>query len=97
MISHPLDLEEIVMHRNLAIAGLLVLVLGFGVLVRSARAATNDRWIVRLYAGSQVVGTWQALDAGRVDGDSLVFRIDGGVEERVVRIQGTYSVEPTKR
>ena len=72
-------------------------VLILGVWLGRAHAATNDRWLVKLYAGSQVVGSWEALDAGRVEGESLVFRVDAGAHDRVVRISGTYSVEPAKR
>lgn len=49
--------------------------------------------VVRLYSGGQVVGEWQAVAPGRVEGDAYVFPVRKGVRDVDVRIRGTYSVE----
>jgi hypothetical protein len=48
---------------------------------------------VRLYSGEKLMGSWQAIGEGLVDGDSYVFNTASTLEPRMVRIQGTYSVE----
>ena len=50
-------------------------------------------YLIKLYEGGKIVGTWNALNAGRVDGQSLTFAINDEVNPRTVRIQGTYTVE----
>lgn len=63
----------------------------------SVHAQTEDRWVVRLYDGGKVVGTWEALGPGRMDGDSLLFTVEQGVRAREVRVAGTWSLEPLPR
>lgn len=52
-------------------------------------------YIVKLYAGEKVIGTWQSRDIGRVDGESLTFVVKGDfdINARTMRIQGVYTVE----
>ena len=61
--------------------------------LKVSQADTWKKAVVKLYSSGQVVGTWEALDVGTVEGDSLVFTIDRG---KTVRISGTYSVETIK-
>ena len=49
--------------------------------------------IVKLYAGGNVVETWEALDFGQADGEALVFSVGSDVTPRRVRIHGTWSIE----
>ena len=49
--------------------------------------------IVKLYAGSNVVQTWESLDFGQVDGETLIFTVGSDVSPQRVRIHGTWSIE----
>jgi hypothetical protein len=85
------------MRRSLVALVLLALVAAAGTALRAGSAAavvSSDTWTVRLYSGGEVVGTWEALDLGRVEGESLVFPVEDGVGTRQVRIAGTWSVAP---
>lgn len=53
-----------------------------------------ERAAVHLYSNGQVVGEWEAVGPGRVDGDTFVFPVRMGIEDREVRIRGTFSLEP---
>lgn len=48
---------------------------------------------VRLFDQGQVVGEWEAVGPGRVDGSTFVFPIRKGARELEVRISGTFSFE----
>ena len=48
---------------------------------------------VQLYSNGQVVGEWEAVGAGRVEGDTFVFAVRKGVQDVEVRIRGTFSYE----
>jgi hypothetical protein len=58
------------------------------------RADASGRWIVKLYSGPEVVGTWESLGPGKIDGGTLYFLVEQGVRTKEMRISGTYSVEP---
>lgn len=49
--------------------------------------------IVRLYSDGKLVGRWQAIDRGRMDGHCYVFHVKKGVREPEVRVCGTFVVE----
>jgi hypothetical protein len=53
----------------------------------------NKKCIVKLYSGSTVVGTWEALNFGQVEGETLVFTIGNDINPKKVRISGPWSVE----
>jgi len=70
-----------------AVAGLVVLPkLG-------STAVGPQKSTVKLYSGGEQVGEWEAIGAGREEGQSFVFRVNRGVREVEVRIRGTWSVE----
>ena len=48
---------------------------------------------VRLYSNGEVVGQWEAVGPGHVDGDTFVFPIRKGARDLDVRIRGTFSFE----
>ena len=51
------------------------------------------RYVVKLYSGSNMIATWEALDYGKIDGESLEFHFGDRKYPSRVRISGTYSVE----
>jgi len=50
---------------------------------------------VRLYSGGEVIGEWEAVGPGRVEGDTFVFPVRKGVRDLDVRIRGTFTYEAT--
>ena len=72
----------------LAITALLLLLPG-----KSQSRNISSHYLIKLYEGGKVIGTWTALDAGKVDAQSLTFTINNEVSPYTVRIQGTYTVE----
>lgn len=72
---------------------LLVLVIGSLFFVRSFSQSQPKRYLVKLYSADRVVGTWEALDYGNVDGQSLEFHVGNRSFPTRVRINGTFSVE----
>ncbi len=50
-------------------------------------------YTVKLYSGNNVVATWNALDWGYADGQTLVFTVGEQNHPTRVRINGTFSVE----
>jgi hypothetical protein len=59
----------------------------------SSPSPLTKHCIVKLYAGGNVVETWEALDFGQADGQALVFSVGSDVTLRRVRIHGTWSIE----
>jgi hypothetical protein len=51
---------------------------------------------VRLYSNGAVVGEWNAVGAGKVEGDTFVFPTQSGPSQTEVRISGTFSYEETR-
>jgi len=51
---------------------------------------------VRLYSDGKVVGEWNAVGAGRVEGSTFVFPTRSGPNQTEVRISGTFSYEETR-
>ena len=74
----------------LALAVAILLVFGF---TSSSPSPMTKHCIVKLYAGSNVVQTWESLDFGQVDGETLIFTIGSDVSPQRVRIHGTWSIE----
>jgi hypothetical protein len=62
---------------------------------RSSSQSLTRYYIVKLYSGEKVIGTWQSRDIGKVEGGSLTFVVKGDfdITARAVRIQGVYTVE----
>jgi hypothetical protein len=52
--------------------------------------------IVRLYSDGKQVGSWQAIDRGRMDGNCYVFHVKKGVREPEIRVCGTIVVEAVR-
>lgn len=52
-----------------------------------------EKATVRLYSNGQVVGTWEAIGPGRLEGDTFVFPVRKGVKDLDVRIRGTFTYE----
>ena len=48
---------------------------------------------VRLFSSGQVVGEWEAVGPGRVEGDTFVFPVRAGTQQLSVRISGTFTYE----
>lgn len=51
------------------------------------------RYVVKLYSGDKMVGTWEAFDFGRLDGQTLVIAYGDRKFPTRLRISGTFSVE----
>lgn len=62
---------------------------------RSSSQSMTRYYIVKLYAGDKVAGTWRSVELGRIDGQTLTFTVKGDfdINGRQVRIQGNYTVE----
>lgn len=75
---------------SIAIAIIIVGGLLFSI---SSSQSQPKHYIVKLYSGDSVVGTWNALDWGTVDGQTLVFTVGERHNPTRVRINGTFSVE----
>jgi hypothetical protein len=82
---------------------LLAVLLAMNVFVvfspKESKAGASGNYIVRLYSGGKVVGKWRAvgttaLDVSQGAGESLVFSVEAGVDDAMVRIRGTWSIEP---
>ena len=63
------------------------------VLPEKGRSQTRVVAVVKLYSGGEVVGKWDAISIGKVEGDTYVFTTAHGVKEPQIRIRGAYSVE----
>ena len=83
-------------HSRLLMA---VAILGCGTLLwangpsRASASVPFETAIVKLYSNGQVVGEWEAVGAGRLEGDTFVFPVRKGVQDLEVRIHGTFSYE----
>ena len=68
------------------------------VLPRQSKAGMSGNYIVRLYSGGRVVAQWRTTELDALDvtqaSDSLLFPVGLGVDTGLVRVQGTWSVEP---
>ncbi|MFA6439413.1 MAG: hypothetical protein WCX28_08900 [Bacteriovoracaceae bacterium] len=53
----------------------------------------NKRCVVKLYSGTSVVATWDALGFGQLEGETLVFTVGSDISPKKVRISGTWSIE----
>jgi hypothetical protein len=55
----------------------------------------GNLYLVKLYEGEKVIGSWQSINIGQVEGGSLIFTVKGDFDlnPRQVRIQGVYTVE----
>ncbi len=62
---------------------------------KSSSQSISRYFIVKLYSGEKVIGTWRSIELGRIDGQTLTFTVKGDfdTEARQVRIQGNYTVE----
>jgi hypothetical protein len=81
--------------RASLLAGVFVLLCGTVWASWPSRAAsgTYGTAVVRLYSGGQVVGEWEAVGPGRMEGGMFVFPIRKGVRDFDVQIRGTFSFE----
>lgn len=80
-------------HVWLALSTLTLGLVVWGVWPSRAQSGVEDTAKVKLYSGGQQVGEWTAYGAGRVEGDTLVFRTRKGVRDLEVRVHGTWSFE----
>ena len=73
----------------------VVLISGLTILsiTRISSQSQPKQYRVKLYSGGTVVSTWEALDLGNVDQQTLIFRVGDRKYPRSVRITGTYSIE----
>jgi len=62
-------------------------------LALSSPSPMNRHCIVKLYDGGKVVQSWEAVDFGQVDGQTLVFSVGNDPNPPRVRIHGTWSIE----
>ncbi len=56
-------------------------------------AGLRTEALVTVYSDGKAVVTYEAIDAGRADGNCYVFHIRKGVRDVEVRVCGTYTVE----
>ncbi len=76
----------------------LILIIALMLSIFNAQSPSQDLtryYIVKLYSGDKVIGTWQSRDIGKIEGQSLTFVVKGDfdISARTVRIQGVYTVE----
>ena len=85
------------MSQTRAILALIVAAAGFSLWAYGPSAAEAARPFetaqVKLYSNGKIVGEWEAVGAGRVEGDTFVFPVRQGVQDLDVRIRGTFSYE----
>ncbi len=84
------------MKTKLGLAIILIVALLLVILNTQSSSQNLTRYyIVKLYSGEKVIGTWQSRDIGKIDGESLTFVVKGDfdINARSVRIQGVYTVE----
>ena len=62
----------------------------------ASAASVQAKAKVRLYSDGEVVGEWNAVGAGRVEGTTFVFPTRDGPSQTEVRISGTFSYEETR-
>jgi hypothetical protein len=78
----------------------VLVILSLLVVFHSQTASQNMGrvYLVKLYAGEKVIGSWQSKEIGRIEGESLTFVVKGDfdLEAREVRIHGVYTVERTQ-
>jgi hypothetical protein len=78
----------------------VLIILCLLVVFQSQTASQNmgHVYLVKLYAGEKVIGSWQSKEIGRIEGESLTFVVKGDfdLEARQVRIHGVYTVEQTQ-
>ena len=66
---------------------------------KESKAGASGNYIVRLYSGGKVVRKWRAvgIDSAaltQMAGESFVFPVEVGVDDALVRVNGTWSIEP---
>jgi hypothetical protein len=77
------------------LAGVIAVLVLLCIIAHSVTDAQSQpkRYVVKLYSGTSAVATWDALDFGRLDGETLIFTVGDRNFPRKVRISGTYIVE----
>ena len=73
--------------------GFAVLTVAIFVFTRSYSQSQPKHYTVRLYAADKLVGSWEALDWGTVDGQTISFTVGNRSFPTRVRVSGTFSVE----
>lgn len=48
---------------------------------------------IKLYSNGTLIGEWQGIGRGQMEGDTYIFRIDRGAFSREMRIRGDFTVE----
>lgn len=76
----------------IGVVGILLLLFVVAQTVTDAQSQPK-RYTVKLFTGNSTVTTWEALDFGRLDGETLIFTVGDRNFPRRVRISGTFSVE----
>ncbi len=80
--------KQIISILLLTLACIIVYSIAF-----SSPPPMNKHCIVKLYDGGNVVQTWEAIDFGQTDGQTLIFSVGTDVTPRRVRIHGTWTIE----
>ena len=80
-------------RTSITVAAIVLIGLSIFTISRTTSQSQPRHYAVKLYSGDKVVGTWQALDWGKIDDQTLVFSVGDVRYPRRVRIVGTFSVE----
>ena len=81
--------------KSKSIVGLIALLIGIVIFVFTTSFSQSQpkHYVIKLYSGNNVVATWEALDWGTFDGQSLTFNVGDRHTPKRVKITGTFSVE----
>ncbi len=73
--------------------GLAIVTIAIFVVTKSYSQSQPKHYTIKLYSADRVIGSWEALDWGSVDGETLTFTVGNRSFPTRVRINGTFSVE----
>jgi len=80
--------------KKIILASILIFAaLTFVLITHSKSQSLSSRYLVKLYSGDKVVATWEAKEIGKIEGQSLIFTSGSDLNPKMVRIQGSFSVE----
>ncbi len=84
------------MKAKLLVSLLFIILAGVFIITKSNSQVGTKQYVVKLYAGDKVVGTWDSYAIGNSDGQSITFFVGSQTYPQQVRISGTFSVEQVK-
>ena len=83
------------MKWNIPVFSIVLFISILAISTNTYPAAFNTA-IVKLYSDGKVVGEWEAINEGYMEGQCFVFNIRKGAYSPQVRVCGTFSIEYKK-